>query len=72
MYTLFVVGAVCIFTPLKKAFSPIIENSPSCILRKNSSALCFVLSSLALISIVIRVNTLAVFNEISPSVYKTA
>ena len=72
MYTLFVVGAVCRFTPLKNAFSPMIEKSPSCILSKNSSALCFVLSSPALISIVIRVKMLAVFNEISPSVYNTA
>ena len=49
-----------------------IEKSPSIIFRKNSSALCRVLSSDALISIVIRVKTLAVFSEISPSVYRTA
>ena len=59
------------FTPLKNAFSPITEKSPFIILLTKSSALCFVLSSLALISIVIRDKTEHVFNDKRVSAHKT-
>ena len=69
---LFDVGTFCIDTPLKKEFSPITENSPAKILSIKSSADCFVLSSLADISMVIRVKTVPIFSEIIPSVNNTA
>ena len=48
------------------------ENSPAKILSINSSADCFVLSSLADISMVIRLKTVPILSEIIPSVNNTA